>query len=279
MSTLIKRSLSGLVFIIVMVAGLLVHPLGYAVLMTCFVGIMVIEFYRMTVKEENKTGQVLGFLSALLLFLTTYVAARYGIGPSRYLMLLLILSVTATWVSVLYHKSESAYRTGAFLSLPLLYIVFPFSTFNFLVFNSSGIFQGTCLLGLFIILWASDVGGYVIGMTFGQKNGHKLFPRISPKKSWEGFVGSVLFSLAAGYVLHVTGFFHFAWYHCLVLAVIICVAGVFGDLFESELKRYAGVKDSGRIMPGHGGLLDRFDGALLAFPLAVFYILFVVLIP
>ncbi|HHV02756.1 MAG: phosphatidate cytidylyltransferase [Bacteroidales bacterium] len=277
MNTLIKRSISGLVFIVVMIAGLLLHPLGYAVLMTACVGIMVIEFYRMALADWNKKGQVFGFLSAILLFLASYVIARHGVWTARYWLLTLPLPVTAAWISVLFNRSEDAFRSAAFLFLPLVYIAVPFSVINFLVFNSLGMFQGMYLLTLFIILWASDIGGYLIGMGFGQKKGHRLFPRISPKKSWEGFAGSIIFATGAGLALFKLDMLPFTWYHCVVISLIISVFGVLGDLTESAMKRYFGVKDSGNIMPGHGGLLDRFDGALIALPMAVVYILFIVI--
>ncbi|NLN36691.1 MAG: phosphatidate cytidylyltransferase [Bacteroidales bacterium] len=276
MSSLIKRSLSGLVFIIVMIAGLLLHPLGYAVLMTACVGIMVVEFYRMSLADRNRTGQVFGFLSSVLIFITAYTVARNGLWASRFWLLSLPLPVTTAWITVLYHRSEDAFRSAALLFLPLIYIAVPFSIFNFISFNALGMFQGFYLLALFIVLWASDIGGYLIGMGFGQKNGHKLFPSISPKKSWEGFAGSIVFAQAAAFALFKLDMLPFAWYHCMILAFIISVFGVLGDLTESAMKRHFGVKDSGNIMPGHGGLLDRFDGALLAFPVAIVYMLFII---
>jgi len=274
---LIKRTLSGLVFIVVMIAGLLLHPLGYAVMMTACVGIMVIEFYRMALAGWNKTGQIFGFLSAILLYVASYIIARYGAWAARYWLLALPLPVIAAWISVLYNKSEDVFRFAAFLFLPLVYIAAPFSIINFLAFNVLGMFQGIYILNLFIILWASDIGGYLIGMGFGQKNGHKLFPRISPKKSWEGFAGSVVFALGTALVLFKLEMFPFAWYHYVIISLIISAFGMLGDLIESVMKRYFGVKDSGNIMPGHGGLLDRFDGALIALPIAVVYILFIII--
>ena len=150
-----------------------------------------------------------------------------------------------------------------------------FSLFNFMVFHPERGFQGIRLLALFIMLWASDVGGYIIGMTFGQKKGHKLFPRISPKKSWEGFIGSIVFAQLAALVVYFWNPLSLTLMHYVILALIISVLGVFGDLIESVMKRNFGVKDTGTIMPGHGGLLDRFDGALLAFPIAIVYVLWV----
>ncbi len=273
MSTLIKRTLSGLVFIILMIAGLLVHPIGYAVLMASCIGIMFIEFYRMTLGNQNKTGQIFGFFAGILLFVTTYIMGRYGFSAARFWLMSLLIPVTAVWISVLYNRGKDSFRNAALLFLPLLYIAVPFSIFNFLAFNPLGMFQGIYLLALFLILWASDIGGYLIGMGFGQKNGHKLFPSISPKKSWEGFIGSLIFSQGMAFLLFKLNMIPFAWYHCVLLALIICIFGVIGDLTESGMKRYFGVKDTGSIMPGHGGLLDRFDGALISFPIAITYIL------
>jgi phosphatidate cytidylyltransferase len=115
------------------------------------------------------------------------------------------------------------------------------------------------------------VGAYVSGMLFGQNGKHKLFPSISPKKSWEGFIGGLLIALVTGYVLWLVDMLPYALVHVLVISLLIAVFGVFGDLVESMLKRSVGVKDSGHIMPGHGGLLDRFDAALFALPVTLFY--------
>ena len=204
-----------------MIAGLLLHPLGYAVLMTACVGIMVVEFYRMSLADRNRTGQVFGFLSSVLIFITAYTVARNGLWASRFWLLSLPLPVTTAWITVLYHRSEDAFRSAALLFLPLIYIAVPFSIFNFISFNALGMFQGFYLLALFIVLWASDIGGYLIGMGFGQKNGHKLFPSISPKKILGRFcrkyclcTGGRLCPLQAGHVavrmvpLHDTGLYH-----------------------------------------------------------------------
>jgi phosphatidate cytidylyltransferase len=141
------------------------------------------------------------------------------------------------------------------------------------VFNGNGDFNGKLLLAFFAIVWGSDVGAYLFGITLGQKYGKKLFPSISPKKSWEGYWGGLLLSLAAGYALYALNFIQYELIHVIIISLIINVTSTFGDLAESQLKRNFGVKDSGKIMPGHGGLLDRFDGALFAFPATVAYII------
>ena len=153
-----------------------------------------------------------------------------------------------------------------------MYIALPFALTNLIVFTPDGGFNGRVLLAVMIIIWSSDVGAYLSGMTFGQRHGHKLFPSISPKKSWEGYFGGLFLSLAAGWCVGYFSMVDYPWYHCLILALLVNISSTIGDLVESQLKRNFGVKDAGRIMPGHGGLLDRFDGALLAFPVSVLYI-------
>ena len=140
------------------------------------------------------------------------------------------------------------------------------------IFNSAGEFNGITLLCFFAIIWGTDVGAYMFGITLGQKYGKKLFPSISPKKSWIGFWGGVLTSVLVAVILHNVGLFQFDMIHCIVMAVLLCVTGVYGDLIESQWKRHYEVKDSGNLIPGHGGLLDRFDSALIAIPIGIIYL-------
>ena len=156
-----------------------------------------------------------------------------------------------------------------------MYIALPFSLLNVLAFNatSEGIvaFNTLLPLSIFIFLWVNDSGAYCVGSLIGR---HKLFPRISPGKSWEGSIGGAVFVLAAAYAIS-----YFldeeqmltmpAW---LGLGLVVVVFGTWGDLVESLFKRTLGIKDSGNILPGHGGMLDRFDSSLLAIPAAVVYL-------
>jgi phosphatidate cytidylyltransferase len=145
--------------------------------------------------------------------------------------------------------------------------------FNFAVFPAGSEFDGKLLLSFFAIVWGSDVGAYVFGITLGQKYGKKLFPSISPKKSWIGFWGGLLTAVAVAFAMQKLGLLEFESLHCIALAVILVVTGVYGDLIESLWKRHYNIKDSGNIMPGHGGLLDRFDSALVAIPSGVIYLI------
>jgi phosphatidate cytidylyltransferase len=178
----------------------------------------------------------------------------------------------------LYRKQERPFDSIAHTLLSVLYSAVPFSIFPFSAFSRSGLepliklngieFSPGIVIGFFLLLWANDTGAYLVGVTFGK---HRLMERISPKKSWEGFFGGMLITLAAAWflagwlgVVSRTG-----W---MIISVIISVAGTYGDLTESMLKRSLGIKDSGSIMPGHGGFLDRFDSVLISFPLVYLYI-------
>ena len=132
--------------------------------------------------------------------------------------------------------------------------------------------SGIMLLCFFCIIWGSDVGAYIFGMALGQKYGKKLFPSISPKKSWIGFWGGLLTAVIVAVALHYAGVFTFGLVHCIAIAILLNVTGVYGDLIESQWKRHYEVKDSGTIIPGHGGLLDRFDSALMAIPVGIIYL-------
>jgi phosphatidate cytidylyltransferase len=156
----------------------------------------------------------------------------------------------------------------------LVYIALPFSLFSLVLYDKTGVYNGNLLLSMMVLLWCTDVGAYLLGSTLGQMNNHRLFLSISPKKSWEGFFGGLILAVAGAVALRYLGLLDLSLCDAIVLGIIICIFGVVGDLVESQLKRNFGVKDSGSIMPGHGGMLDRFDGALLAFPVAIIYLIF-----
>lgn len=211
MNKVVVRSISGTVFILVMLAGLLLDRFLFATLV--------------------------GFI---------------GVGM--------------IWELVAMCKSKKL------LACWIPYIILSVAVLFFLGFPG-GEFSGKLLLAFFIMIWSSDVGAFCVGSLLGQKAGsRKLAPSISPNKSWVGFWGGLVFTVAAGVILHYTGMLAFPVVHCVVLAVIVHCFGVCGDLMESALKRYCGVKDSGNLIPGHGGLLDRFDSTLLAVPAGALYL-------
>ena len=264
MKNFIIRTLSGLAFTILVIGSILYGPVAFAVV---FGTIMV---------------------AAVALFVNMFLVVAYGYDPLY--LLFAVLPVMGIFISNMYVKSynvhqtkevdgkvervPNGYETYPFTLGALVYVALPFSLMSLLLYDKTGVYNGNMLLSLMVMLWCTDVGAYLLGSTLGQMFGHRLFPSISPKKSWEGFFGGLVCSVAGAVVLRVAGLLELSLADAIAVGVIICIFGVLGDLVESQLKRNFGVKDSGRIMPGHGGMLDRFDGALLAFPVAIVYIIF-----
>ena len=181
------------------------------------------------------------------------------------------LALVGLMSSSLFVEDKEDFHLFSNLYTGLFYIATPLGLSNLIVFDAEGNFSGLLMVCFFCIIWASDVGAYCFGLLFG-KNGKKLCPAISPKKSWAGFWGGLACAVLVSVVLKLTGLFPHPMVHCVILAVIMDIAGVFGDLFESQWKRIYGFKDSGSIIPGHGGMLDRFDSTIFAIPAGTAYL-------
>jgi phosphatidate cytidylyltransferase len=265
------RTVSGAVFIILLLSGIVLHPFGFAAMTLAIIVAGMYEFYSMFSVVRSGFVKILGYFVGMALFLIFFAMGAGWISSSK-IFLALIFPVVAIFIAELYAKSEAPAAEIATVLLGVIYVALPFALMNILVFREN-VYDYRPLLSFFIFLWANDVGAYCFGMLFGRHGRHKLFERISPKKSWEGFFGGLAAAAGAAFILSsVWGErYGVALTHWIVLAVIISLAGTFGDLAESMFKRSAGVKDSGKIMPGHGGALDRFDGALIAFPCALAY--------
>ncbi len=270
MNNFIKRTLSGIGFVAIMLAALLTNKFVFGIVMLLSLVVMMREFLHMTCGSEYRYSQILSIFAGLTLFVLTYLFKGFNF-PGR-LVILAFIPVFVVMINSLYVKDKSRFDKFANLYTAILYIAVPWSVFNFAVFNGNGDFNGKLLLAFFAIVWGSDVGAYLFGITLGQKYGKKLFPSISPKKSWIGFWGGMLMAIAVAMILHYAGLMPFTLLHCVFLAVLLDVAGVYGDLIESQWKRHYNVKDSGNLIPGHGGLLDRFDSALIAIPIGVIYL-------
>lgn len=270
MNNFIKRTLSGIGFVAIMLAALLTNKFVFGIVMLLSLVVMMREFLHMTCGSEYRYSQILSIFAGVTLFVLTYLFKGFNF-PGR-LVILAFIPVFVVMINSLYVKDKSRFDKFANLYTAILYIAVPWSVFNFAVFNGNGDFNGRLLLAFFAIVWGSDVGAYLFGITLGQKYGKKLFPSISPKKSWIGFWGGMLMAIAVAMILHYAGIMPFTLLHCVFLAVLLDVAGVYGDLIESQWKRHYNVKDSGNIIPGHGGLLDRFDSALIAIPIGVIYL-------
>ncbi len=270
MNNFIKRTISGAGFLVIMLAALLTNKYVFGTVMLLSLVIMMGEFLKMTCGKNYWFSQILSILAGATLFTLTYLYKGFEF-PGR-LVILAFIPVFILMINSLYVKDKSRFDKFSNLYAALLYIAVPWSVLNFAVFNAEGEFDGILLLCFFAIIWGTDVGAYIFGITLGQKYGKKLFPSISPKKSWIGFWGGILTAAGVAVVLHYFGIFCFDLIHCISLALLLSVTGVYGDLIESQWKRHYDVKDSGTIIPGHGGLLDRFDSALIAIPIGIIYL-------
>lgn len=270
MTNFIKRTLSGIGFAAIMLAAFLTNAYVYGVVMLLSLIIMMKEFLQMTCGRSYWYSQVLSILSGVTLFILTYLFKGFNF-PGR-LVILSFIPVFLLMINSLYVKDKSRFDKFSNLYAVLVYIAVPWSLLNFAVFNSAGEFNGILLLSFFCIIWGTDVGAYIFGITLGQKYGKKLFPSISPKKSWIGFWGGLFTAVLVAVALHYIGMLRFDLMHCIFMGVLLCVSGVYGDLIESQWKRHYEVKDSGNLIPGHGGLLDRFDSALIAIPIGIIYL-------
>ena len=263
--TLVKRIVSGAVFLVVVI-GCLLHPVSLLALTAFLAVTLSLEFYRMTVSRRYRKEEIL-VMAALVATPFLFYAL-----PEPWLWLGLLPVVAAAVCQLFDGAEEHAFVTEPYF--PLVYILpMLLSLLRLSVIQEA--FSWRLTLGLFVIIWCCDVGAYCAGMLFGQRpTSRKLFPALSPKKSWAGVVGGTALAFVAGWVVwKCWGGPVLPLVHWMALALIASVFGVLGDLFESLIKRHAGVKDAGRLIPGHGGLLDRFDDALFVFPVAAVYLI------
>ncbi len=274
MNTLLKRSLSGALFLVVLVGGLLLSPFSFAALMAFVVESATIEYYRMTIGSRRYIKEMVCVcLCQLMVFSGCFI--RYQVDAQAGSMLLAagLVAVFAAFALMLFDCRHD-HDLDAHLFFPLVYVLPAACASTVLCYGITGQYNPWLVLGLFILAWSNDVFAYIFGMSFGQRPGsRKLAPDLSPKKSWIGVIGGTFFTfLAAAVVWLLFGFGFFRLCHWMAVAAIVSVFGVLGDLFESLIKRHAAVKDAGDIIPGHGGVLDRFDDILFIFPLTAIYL-------
>jgi phosphatidate cytidylyltransferase len=198
-----------------------------------------------------------------------FFADAFFLHNSR-LILVLIPFVYVLFFSELYLKKATPFRDIAYTVIGLIYVALPFSLLNYMVHQNMYVtsYEPTVLLGMIFMIWANDTGAYLTGKLFGKR---KLFERISPKKTWEGAFGGGLLALLTAYLVSLY-YKNLAPEHWYAIAAIVVVAGNYGDLIESLYKRSKNIKDSGTLLPGHGGILDRFDSLLYSIPFVFCYL-------
>jgi len=262
------RALSGLIFIILILGGILINEYLYIVVFTIVTIIMQAESYHLFEKTGNKPQKLYGLFVGLFLYLLTFFVAREEIPPASYFVIIFL--ILFLFIFEIYQDREDHFICLAFTIFGIIYVVIPMSTLNFIAFAgiNEGVFTFKYLLALFLIIWINDTGAYLIGSKFGK---HKLFERISPNKTWEGTIGGIVFAFITAFIISIY-FKDLSFLQWMIFAAVTVLFGIYGDLVESWLKRRAGIKDTGTIMPGHGGLLDRFDSTLFAAPMIFLYL-------
>ena len=263
------RAITALFFVIVLLASLLLGKYTFGLFFIVLSIWCLNEFYRLLKGSDAQPNRIMGSLLGLFAF--GLYAAHYLFGlPQRY-TLLSIPCIALVFIAELYRKQLKPFTGVAYTFLGLIYVVLPFAFFFALAFVT-GSYTEQLPLGFMLILWGNDTGAYLVGKYTGR---HKLFERVSPKKTWEGLAGGVLLALLIAWIIS-RYFMVLNGWQWAVVALTIAFFGTFGDLVESLFKRSQKIKDSGAILPGHGGLLDRFDGLLLAAPV-VFVLLKLIL--
>ena len=269
MSNSAVRALSGTGFVIIMLFCLLFSKFTFAVLVMLITVGMMVEFYRMTMGDSYVISRILAIVAAVSLFVLIFCRSAFGMDLK--FIALAMAPIFLIMINSLYVKDKSEFGRFSNIYTALLYIAAPMALSNLIVFQH-GRFSGVLLICFFIIIWASDIGAYTFGIALGKRFPKKLFESISPKKTWIGYWGGLIMAVVAASILFYTGYMKYPLIHCIVLAVVMHIAGVWGDLFESQWKRFYNVMDSGNIIPGHGGLLDRFDSTLMAMPIGAVYL-------
>jgi phosphatidate cytidylyltransferase len=276
LNNLVRRTLTGAWIVIFTLGGFWLHPITFFLTgLVILVGTQY-EYYLMIKNTGLRPQMIAGIITGATGYILASLVASGFLQMKFCLILVPMLLVIMT--AELYRKQDKPFDSLAHTIFPVLYIALPFSLFPFSAILPSGLksilphegitFSPGIIVGFFILLWVNDSFAYLIGSTFGR---HRLMERISPKKSWEGFFGGLIVSAAVAWFLS-------RWLgvinsvEWIVVSLIISVAGTYGDLIESMLKRSMGVKDSGSIMPGHGGFLDRFDSTIFSFPLVYLFI-------
>lgn len=265
MKTLLIRSLSGLVFAILVIGSMIFDQAMLVGLFSAFTAIGTWEYFKMAEKKEQNLQTITGSILVILAyFIVAFIGLDYIPFESIGILFPLILIV---FIIELFRKQENPIQNIAFSILPIFYIGIPMASASFL-FKIQAEHNYHFILAFFILMWSYDSFAYLTGVSMGK---HRMIERISPKKSWEGFIGGIVLSLGIAVLI---GYFFkdLSYLQWAIMSLIISTTGTFGDLIESMFKRSVGVKDSGKIMPGHGGILDRFDAALVAMPFVVAYL-------
>ena len=277
MKNLAVRTMSGLVLAAVVLGAIAWSQWSFGALLLVLLAVGMHEFYALAGKQGNSPQKIVGLVAGIVLFVLNFAfvsedieilgSARQAYGCGLAFLLLLL---PAMFICELYRRNENPAAGIGTTMMGVCYVALPLSLMCYIPMVGSDTWNPWVMIAYIFIIWANDVFAYLVGMSVGR---HRLCERLSPKKSWEGFFGGLAGAVVMGVVAAKVLDAH-AWASA-GLALVAAVSGVLGDLVESMFKRAAGVKDSGKLIPGHGGMLDRFDAMLLSAPFVFVYMLFV----
>ena len=281
MNNFILRTFTGIAFVAVLVGAIVYSPFTFGALFAVVSALATLEFCRIVNQQEGvRVNLFMSTVASIFLYLAFFA---YSCGYANLLImpasvfLPYVAMLIYLLVSPLYFGRQNALKSWAFTMMSQIYVALPFALLNAISFIPYPMGPlGTAYvymypLAVFLFLWSSDTGAYCVGSLLGRKIPYKLFPSISPKKSWVGSVGGTLLAVAVGAVIsrYEPSLSLVQW---MGFALVVAIFGTWGDLVESQIKRQLGIKDSGNVLPGHGGFLDRFDSSLLAIPASLIYL-------
>lgn len=281
MKNFIIRTITAIIFVVVLVGSIVYSDKSMALLFAFITCLTVREFCHIVNRQEGvHTNAFITGLASVLLFGAFHLYCSNGSDATIFLPFL--GSMLYLLITELYLQRPNPIANWAYTMMAQVYVALPLSMLNVLAFTSDPAhpmvvsYQWLLPLSIFFFLWANDTGAYLVGCLLSRYVPYKLFPRISPKKSWIGSIGGALLTLGVAALIHTweasNGQTTLTLLQWMGLGLTVVVFGTWGDLVESLLKRTLGIKDSGNILPGHGGMLDRFDSSLLAIPAAVIYL-------
>jgi phosphatidate cytidylyltransferase len=266
MKNLILRTLTGIIFITVIASAVYIHPFLFAGVFAAITGLLIYEFYTLTGYKGKLWSKASGIASGMYLFPAVTLYAGNYCGKAIFFPYILMIMIL--FVAELYQKEQNPVKRWGILSAAQVYCAVSLSFMGLVPFIENQQYNPLLLLAIFVFIWLNDTGAYLTGSCWGK---HRLFERISPSKSWEGFFGGCAAVLIASQIF-AKYFTLLTWYEWLLFASVTVVAATLGDLTESLLKRACGAKDSGNILPGHGGILDRFDSVILVSPASYIFL-------
>jgi len=268
-SNLATRTITGIVLVALVIAATVTDQHLFALLFLIFTMVGLWEFYTLVEKAGILPNKTAGIFAGMVLFATNAMVAMNMMNIEW--LLINFVCIFLIFLLELYRNNPNPFTNIAFTFFGLLYVAVPFSLLNYFPNPAfiPGVYHSSLLLGFFFLVWVNETGAFLIGSVIGR---HSLFERVSPKKTWEGAIGGGILGLVSAWVIamHYT---HISLRDWLVVALMVFVFGTYGDLFASMFKRSVGIKDYGSILPGHGGVIDRFDGVIMAAPFVFVYLL------